>query len=67
VTNPDLDELSELYRVAPLGVKPPVILYANPGTEPFYANLGFLPMVTAMAIWDDQAHAVSAGLLRVLP
>jgi hypothetical protein len=32
-----------------------------------YANLGFLPMATAMAIWDDQTHAVSAGLMRELP
>lgn len=132
----DLDELSELYRVAPLGVKPPdrlatvfgnsmfvrfayagdrlvgagraladgldcayiadvavhpdhqghglgtaiirrlvaaagdhkkILLYANPGTEGFYIGLGFLPMATAMAIWDDQAHAVEVGLLRPAP
>ena len=132
----DLDELSELYRIAPLGVKPPdvlatvfgnsmfvrfafagdtlvgagrvladgldcayvadvavhpnhqgrglgsemirrlvdaagghkkIILYANPGTEGFYTTLGFLPMNTAMAIWQDQAHAVEAGLLRAAP
>jgi GNAT superfamily N-acetyltransferase len=132
----DLDELSELYRIAPLGVKPPdalatvfgnsmfvrfayagdtlvgagraladgldcayiadvavhpdhqghglgsevirrlvdaagghkkIILYANPGTESFYATLGFLPMNTAMAIWQDQAHAVEVGLLRAAP
>ena len=132
----DLDELSELYRVAPLGVKPPdrlavvfgnsmfvrfvyagdrligagraladgidcayiadvavhpdhqgrglgraiierlvdaaaghkkVLLYANPGTEAFYLGLGFLPMATAMAIWDDQDLAVEAGLLRRAP
>ena len=41
-----------------------VILYANPGTEPFYARFGFLPMNTAMAIWNDPAAAVTAGLLR---
>jgi GNAT superfamily N-acetyltransferase len=132
----DLAELSELYRIAPLGVKPPdalaavfgnsryawfvydretlvgagraladgldcayiadvavhpdhqgrglgaeiirrlvasaaghrkIILYANPGTERFYVRLGFLPMATAMAIWDDQARAVEAGLLRPAP
>lgn len=132
----DLDELSELYRVAPLGVKPPdrlatvfgnsmfvrfvysgdrligagraladgldcayiadvavhpdhqgrglgqaiirrlveaaaghkkILLYANPGTEGFYLGLGFLPMATAMGIWDDQAHALAAGLLRPAP
>jgi GNAT superfamily N-acetyltransferase len=130
----DWDELSELYRIAPLGVKPPdalrtvfgnsmftsfasadgvlvaagrtmadgldcayiadvavhpdqqgrglgramvrrlveraaghrkIILYANPGTEPFYAALGFLPMNTAMAVWHDPAAAVASGILRV--
>jgi len=130
----DFDELSELYRVAPLGNKPPdalrtvfgnslfrcfvrtpdgalvgagraladgrdvayiadiavhpdhqgqglgravvrrlvelaaghkkILLYANPGTEPFYASLGFLRMNTAMAIWHDPAAAVANGLLR---
>jgi ribosomal protein S18 acetylase RimI-like enzyme len=128
----DLDELSNLYRVAPLGDKPPaalatvfansmfkcfvyadekligagrvladgldcayiadvavhpdhqgrglgkaiirqllelssdhkkIILYANPGTEPFYRDLGFLHMNTAMGIWRDQAGAVRSGLL----
>ena len=128
----DWQELSDLYRVAPLGVKPPrdletvftnsmfkcfvyvdgrligagraladgldcsyiadvavhpehqgvglgkaiigellrlsrghkkVILYANPGTEGFYARLGFLRMHTAMAIWRDQDQAVASGLL----
>lgn len=129
---PDWDRLSELYRVAPLGEKPPdqlrtvfsgsrytqfvyagdtlvgagraladgldcayiadvavhpehqggglggalisrlvqraaghrkVILYANPGTEGFYERLGFLPMRTAMGIWNDQERAVAQGLL----
>ena len=41
-----------------------IILYANPGTEGFYARLGFLPMNTAMAIWNDQQWAVERGLLR---
>ncbi|HZR54239.1 MAG TPA: GNAT family N-acetyltransferase, partial [Streptosporangiaceae bacterium] len=119
----DWDELSELYRIAPLGDKPPsalktvfgnsmfvrfvyagdqlagvgramadgldcayiadvavhpdhqgrglgkaiiselteaaaghkkIILYAAPGKEGFYASLGFLPMNTAMGIWQDQ-------------
>jgi GNAT superfamily N-acetyltransferase len=132
----DWDELSELYRLAPLGTKPPaalktvfgnsmfvrfayaegalagagraladgldcayiadvavhpdhqgrglgkaiiaelvtaaaghkkIILYARPGTEPFYAGQGFLPMNTAMAIWRDPAAAISAGLLRPAP
>jgi len=128
----DLDELSELYRIAPLGNKSPqalktvfgnsmfacfayhgdalvaagraladgvdcaylgdvavhpdhqgkglgkevirrlvalaaghkkIILYANPGTEPFYARLGFLRMNTAMAIWQDPDGAVAKGIL----
>ena len=132
----DLDELSHLYRVAPLGDKPPaalatvfgnsmfrcfvyddealvgagraladgldcayiadvavhpdhqgrglgravirrlveraqghrkIILYANPGTEGFYARLGFLRMNTAMAIWSDPRRAVESGLLRAEP
>lgn len=41
-----------------------IILYANPGTEGFYISLGFLPMATAMAIWDDQESAIEKGLLR---
>lgn len=129
----DWDELSELYRIAPLGDKPPsalktvfgnsmfvrfvyagdrlagvgramadgldcayiadvavhpdhqgrglgkaiiaeltkaaaghkkIILYAAPGKERLYASLGFLPMNTAMGIWQDQARAIEVGLLR---
>lgn len=41
-----------------------IILYAKPGTEGFYAKLGFLRMNTAMAIWQDPARAVAAGLLQ---
>ncbi|HEU5419819.1 MAG TPA: GNAT family N-acetyltransferase [Streptosporangiaceae bacterium] len=40
-----------------------IILYANPGTEGFYHQLGFLRMNTAMAIWQDPARAVQAGVL----
>ncbi len=40
-----------------------IILYANPGTEAFYAKLGFLRMNTAMAIWDDPARAIESGVL----
>ena len=40
-----------------------IILYANPGTEPFYARLGFLRMNTAMAIWHDPDRAIESGLL----
>lgn len=41
-----------------------IILYANPGTEGFYAGLGFRRMRTAMAIWDDTQQAVAKGLLE---
>lgn len=41
-----------------------IILYANPGTESFYAKLGFLPMNTAMAVWHDPAIAIESGVLR---
>jgi GNAT superfamily N-acetyltransferase len=41
-----------------------IILYANPGTEGFYAKLGFLPMNTAMAVWHDPASAIESGILR---
>lgn len=44
-----------------------IILYANPGTEEFYARLGFLRMNTAMAIWQDPARAVASGLLEAGP
>jgi GNAT superfamily N-acetyltransferase len=41
-----------------------IILYANPGTEPFYAAIGFLPMNTAMSVWQDPAAAIASGILR---
>ncbi len=41
-----------------------VILYANPGTEGLYASIGFMPMNTAMAIWDDPERAIATGLIR---
>jgi ribosomal protein S18 acetylase RimI-like enzyme len=40
-----------------------IILYANPGKEGFYRKLGFLPMRTAMAIFQDQERAIRDGLL----
>lgn len=40
-----------------------IILYANPGTEGFYAKLGFYRMNTAMAIWCDLERAVVSGLI----
>jgi GNAT superfamily N-acetyltransferase len=41
-----------------------IILYANPGTEPFYSKFGFLRMNTAMAIWRDRDRAIESGLLN---
>jgi GNAT superfamily N-acetyltransferase len=41
-----------------------IILYANPGAEGFYAKLGFYPMNTAMAIWQDPVAAIESGVLR---
>jgi ribosomal protein S18 acetylase RimI-like enzyme len=40
-----------------------IILYANPGTEGFYQNIGFHRMNTAMAIWRNQEQAIKAGLI----
>ncbi|MBB6121568.1 GNAT family N-acetyltransferase [Nocardiopsis algeriensis] len=44
-----------------------IILYASPGTEAFYEELGFLRMNTAMAIWNDPDRAVRSGLLGRSP
>jgi ribosomal protein S18 acetylase RimI-like enzyme len=41
-----------------------IILYANPGTEPFYRKLGFRRMRTAMAIFRDEARAIRTGLVE---
>ena len=38
-----------------------IILYASPGREGFYKTLGFKPMRTAMAIFQDQKQAVREG------
>ncbi len=40
-----------------------ILLYANPGAEPFYVKLGFLRMNTAMAIWSDPQRAIDSGVL----
>ncbi|MEN6509542.1 MAG: GNAT family N-acetyltransferase [Smithella sp.] len=40
-----------------------IILYANPGKEPFYKKLGFSPMNTAMAIFKNHDVAVEKGLI----
>jgi ribosomal protein S18 acetylase RimI-like enzyme len=41
-----------------------VILYANPGRESFYEELGFKRMTTAMVIFQDQESALKAGLVK---
>jgi hypothetical protein len=41
-----------------------IILYANPGKEGFYRNLGFMRMRTAMAIFKDQVQAIRGGLVE---
>lgn len=43
-----------------------IILYANPGREPFYEKIGFRPMTTAMAIFQDQDSALKAGLIKLM-
>lgn len=41
-----------------------IILYAVPGSEPFYKKLGFKRMSTAMAIFQNQVQALERGLLN---
>lgn len=41
-----------------------IILYACPGKEPFYKNLGFKRMSTAMAIFENQNQALENGLVN---
>lgn len=40
-----------------------IILYSVPGKEGFYRKLGFMRLLTAMAIFEDQAAAVERGHL----
>ena len=40
-----------------------IILYAAPGKDAFYLKLGFKRMLTAMAIFRDEAEAVATGLV----
>jgi len=40
-----------------------IILYSVPGKEDFYRRLGFLPLRTAMAIFEDQEAAIVRGHL----
>ena len=38
-----------------------IILYSVPGKEGFYRKLGFLRMLTAMALFKDQNAAIQRG------
>jgi ribosomal protein S18 acetylase RimI-like enzyme len=40
-----------------------IILYAAPGKDTFYLRLGFKRMLTAMAIFANQAEALRTGLV----
>ena len=40
-----------------------IILYAAPGKDQFYLKLGFKRMLTAMAIFENQAQALEVGLV----
>jgi len=40
-----------------------ILLYSVPGKEGFYRRLGFLPLLTGMAIFHDQAAAIARGHL----
>ena len=40
-----------------------IILYAYPGKQTFYEKLGFKPMTTAMAIFENQTQAMEWGLI----
>ena len=40
-----------------------IILYSVPGKEGFYRKLGFRRLLTAMAIFDNQAAAIERGHL----
>ena len=49
----DLIKLSEGHKK--------IILYSVPGKEGFYKKLGFLRMLTAMAIFQDRTAAIQRG------
>ncbi|EGB14660.1 GCN5-related N-acetyltransferase [Pseudodesulfovibrio mercurii] len=44
---------------------PSCVLWAVPGKEPFYARLGFHPMLTAMALSDDPEGAAARGYITL--
>jgi ribosomal protein S18 acetylase RimI-like enzyme len=40
-----------------------IILFASPGKDGFYRKLGFLPMLTAMAVFRNQERAIKVGFV----
>ena len=40
-----------------------IILYAAPGKAVFYRKFGFKPMLTAMAIFQNEADALAGGVI----
>ena len=40
-----------------------IILYSVPGKEGFYKKLGFMRLITAMALFEDQEAAIARGHL----
>ncbi|WP_319764705.1 GNAT family N-acetyltransferase [Maridesulfovibrio sp.] len=40
------------------------ILYAVPGKEGFYKKMGFIPMLTAMGCFQDEAGMIERGYLK---
>ena len=44
-----------------------IILYSVPGKEGFYKKLGFLRMLTAMALFQDQNAAIQRGHVSEAP
>ncbi|MDA8106926.1 MAG: hypothetical protein M0Z71_16300 [Nitrospiraceae bacterium] len=41
-----------------------IMLFANPGREPFYSRFGFRRMKTAMAIMEDPEFRRKQGLIE---
>lgn len=44
---------------------PTTVLWAVPGKEPFYEKLGFKPMLTAMARFEDPESSAAKGYIKL--
>jgi GNAT superfamily N-acetyltransferase len=44
---------------------PGVVLWSVPGKEPFYTRLGFRPMLTAMARFEDPERSAAGGYISL--